>query len=364
MLPRLAQPTPPAAQSSSEGARPSEASAAGAVAIPPLAPDLRPLSERVYVDALPEKEVVRKGGRLGGTPRQEDHFNVEELRVLRQVKAWMSDRPGRFEAVPYDLLACFVRAYAPLVNWADTVHARLDACIDWREEARVGEILDDEAFLTSDQRVLFETAFPCGPIGRTSDGFLVILETPGASNALMASMMNGMTFESFLRSQVYNKECLRRYLTSICMQEGRRQYMSVVVVDLAGLGSTHFKSKTLDWFKRYTAVFQNFYPETMLRTYVINAPMIFTGLWKAIRIFLHPTTAAKISVSSWGHEKIFHRDGIQLFGSTHTDSMVPWREVVRRLDAGHDRQTLAAGYLPSKDATALQELHITDAMDV
>lgn len=226
----------------------------------------------------------------------------------------------------------------------------------------------------------------------------------------------------------------RPQLTSICMQEGRRQYMSVVVVDLAGLGSTHFKSKTLDWFKRYTAVFQNFYPETMLRTYVINAPMIFTvrrnsthpqpstpppthlhphirtdtdghavwpaqppllsprlplplcriqwtipsypslppppnpsppqGLWKAIRIFLHPTTAAKISVSSWGHEKIFHRDGIQLFGSTHTDSMVPWREVVRRLDAGHDRQTLAAGYLPSKDATALQELHITDAMDV
>ena len=55
-------------------------------------------------------------------------------------------------------------------------------------------------------------AAQCGPIGRTSDGFLVILETPGASNALMASMMNGMTFESFLRSQVYNKECLRRYV--------------------------------------------------------------------------------------------------------------------------------------------------------
>ena len=80
----------------------------------------------------------------------------------------MSDRPGRFEAVPYDLLACFVRAYAPLVNWADTVHARLDACIDWREEARVGEILDDEAFLTSDQRVLFETAFPVSAHHHTS----------------------------------------------------------------------------------------------------------------------------------------------------------------------------------------------------
>ena len=69
----------------------------------------------------------------------------------------------------------------------------------------------------------------------------------------------------------------------------------------------------------------------MYRTYIINAPMIFTGLWRAVRIFLHPVTAAKISVSSWGYEKTFHRDGIVLFGSNLQESMVPWRKMAQRL---------------------------------
>ena len=59
-----------------------------------LASDLLPLSRRVVLAELPEKEVKREGGAPGGTPQEWEPFTPEELKLLRQVKAWMSDRRG------------------------------------------------------------------------------------------------------------------------------------------------------------------------------------------------------------------------------------------------------------------------------
>ena len=59
-----------------------------------LASDLLPLSRRVTLAELPEKEVNRKGGAPGGTPEEWEPFTQEELKLLRQVEAWMSDRRG------------------------------------------------------------------------------------------------------------------------------------------------------------------------------------------------------------------------------------------------------------------------------
>jgi hypothetical protein len=91
----------------------------------------------------------------------------------------------------------------------------------------------------------------------------------------------------------------------VSFAEKKRLYNVVNVVDLSGFGSAHLKATMMAWFKTFALAFSLYYPETMYRTYVINAPMLFTGVWKAARKFIHPVTAAKISVSSWGHDIIF-----------------------------------------------------------
>ena len=199
---------------------------------------------------------------------------------------------------------------------------------------------------------------PCGPIGVDGLGHPVVLETPGSSSALLAQLFEQMSYETFLRCQVYNKEVLRHYLASVSMAQRRRLYKVINVVDLSGFGSTHIKGNTLmAWFKQYAACFGLYYPETMYRTYVINAPMIFTGIWKIARNFIHPVTAAKISVSSWGHEAAFEKDGVVLFGSSIEGSLRPWRSVAAKLATTHDLATLAAGcYMPPEDAAALAAL--------
>ena len=309
-----------------------------------------------------------------------------------------SSRPGDFERVPSDALVCYLRGYAPLVNWADHVYARLDAMLRWREAERVDHALTDEGWVEPEAAKLFAQVLPCGPIGVDGLGHPVVLETPGASSALLGQLFEEMSYETFLRCQVYNKEAtpnpnptpnpdtdtdtdpdpnllnpnpnpkqvynkevMRHYLASVSMAERRRLYKVINVVDLSGLGSTHFKSSTLlGWFKQYAAAFGLYYPETMYRTYVINAPMIFSGIWKIARNFVHPVTAAKISVSSWGHEDIFAKDGIVLFGSSIEASLQPWRSVAAQLATTHDLATLAAGcYTPPEDAAALAALQLT-----
>ena len=95
----------------------------------------------------------------------------------------------------------------------------------------------------------------------------------------------------------------------------------------------------------------------MYRTYIINAPVIFTGVWKIARNFLHPATAAKISVSSWGHEAVLKKDGIVLFKESIKDSLIPWRTIAASLARSHDLADLAGGcYMPPEDAVAIRDL--------
>ena len=91
-----------------------------------------------------------------------------------------SSRPGDFERVPSDALVCYLRGYAPLVNWDDHVYARLDAMLRWREAERVDHALTDEGWVQPEAAKLFAQVLPCGPIGFDGLGHPVVLETPDA----------------------------------------------------------------------------------------------------------------------------------------------------------------------------------------
>ena len=45
---------------------------------------------------------------------------------------------------------------------------------------------------------------------------------------------------------------------------------------------------------------------------VINAPHVFSALWKIAKLFVHPVTAAKVVVHSGVHKKLFDELGITL----------------------------------------------------
>jgi phosphatidylinositol/phosphatidylcholine transfer protein len=84
------------------------------------------------------------------------------------------------------------------------------------------------------------------------------------------------------------------------------------IVDLAGLNLGH--RKVLDVFKHINAVDERNYPETLAHTFVVNAPGVFTMIWKIIKPWMDPVTAAKVFVlgSDFKEELLKHYDADQL----------------------------------------------------
>jgi hypothetical protein len=69
----------------------------------------------------------------------------------------------------------------------------------------------------------------------------------------------------------------------------------IIVFDLKGL-SYAIHATALSAFKATLQIDQDYYPESLHRLYMINAPWFFTGLWKMLSAFVDPVTAKKINV--------------------------------------------------------------------
>ncbi len=58
--------------------------------------------------------------------------------------------------------------------------------------------------------------------------------------------------------------------------------------------------QAMDVFKLIAAVDQDNYPETMGATYVVNAPWVFTAVWRMVRVFLDEGVTAKVHILGEG----------------------------------------------------------------
>lgn len=89
------------------------------------------------------------------------------------------------------------------------------------------------------------------------------------------------------------------------MAEGSRRVGHTVhrmcnIVDMRGASMRLASRKCIEVFKAIAAVDQDNYPETMGSTYVVNAPWVFTAIWRVIRVFLDEGVTAKVHILGEG----------------------------------------------------------------
>lgn len=63
------------------------------------------------------------------------------------------------------------------------------------------------------------------------------------------------------------------------------------IIDLKGLAFKNLDSKA---FIAGFDIYQSHYPERIEKLYMVNAPLIFNGLWKVVSSFINGTTRKKI----------------------------------------------------------------------
>jgi hypothetical protein len=67
------------------------------------------------------------------------------------------------------------------------------------------------------------------------------------------------------------------------------------ILDLKDVSLRNFY-RVKDYVMSAASIGQDHYPETMGKFYIINAPMLFTGIWSAVKPWLDEVTVAKIQV--------------------------------------------------------------------
>jgi hypothetical protein len=81
-------------------------------------------------------------------------------------------------------------------------------------------------------------------------------------------------------------------------------FTTCVILDFAGLNSTHCSKAMLDHVKGLVAIDNICYPEILGKMLVINAPWLVHGLWTLVKGWIHPVTQAKIEILPPGPETI------------------------------------------------------------
>lgn len=95
-------------------------------------------------------------------------------------------------------------------------------------------------------------------------------------------------------------EMLDRVLLPACTRNSNSDVAHLIsIIDLKGISMTDLMSTTLlELVKWSIKLFQDYYPERILRCFIINTPMLFSGFWTLVSPLLNKRTQAAITVCS------------------------------------------------------------------
>jgi hypothetical protein len=104
-----------------------------------------------------------------------------------------------------------------------------------------------------------------------------------------------MNFDDFTKRHIIHMEYMSRRIEHASKRYGEHVTQLSQIMDLEGL-SYFDDSRGMQLFKDAINMDQNVYPEYLGNLFLINAPLIFRGMWVIIRKWIEAKTAAKFHV--------------------------------------------------------------------
>lgn len=78
---------------------------------------------------------------------------------------------------------------------------------------------------------------------------------------------------------------------------------SCTILDLNNVSLRYFY-QVKDYVLAAAKIGQDYYPESMGKFYIINAPYLFAGIWAVVKPWLDEVTVSKIQIMSTGHKDV------------------------------------------------------------
>ncbi|KAJ3016036.1 cytosolic factor, phosphatidylinositol/phosphatidylcholine transfer protein [Thoreauomyces humboldtii] len=217
------------------------------------------------------------------------NLSVEQTEALAQFKTELAAE-GFYDPAKHDdhILLRFLRARkfalpASKKMWTDY--------ITWRKEFGTDTILQDFEF---PEYPIVKKFYPRFYHKTDRQGRPVYVEQLGGVDVKQLFAVTDI--DRMLKNHVYEYEKLVNYRLPACSKKaGHYIEQSCTILDMKGVYITQFPS-VANLVKQVSAYAQNYYPEMLGKMYIINAPMLFTGVWSIVKGFLDEVTVSKINI--------------------------------------------------------------------
>lgn len=161
----------------------------------------------------------------------------------------------------------------------------------WRREYKVDELY--ETFTFPEKEAVNEL-YPQFYHKTDKDGRPVYVEQ--LTHLDLNKLFKVTTPERLIQQLVYEYEKCQRERLPVCSEMSNKLIeTSCTIMDLKNVGIAQFW-RVSSYVQQASKIGQFYYPETMGRFYIINAPYIFTTVWSVVKSWLDPVTREKIQI--------------------------------------------------------------------
>lgn len=227
-------------------------------------------------------------GRLG-------NLTEEQQQALDGIKKHLNET-GLFNASRHDdhYLLRFLRARK--FDLPKTIEM-VDKCENWRKEKQVDQLVETFKFEESDK---VQEIYPRFYHKTDVQGRPVYVEVLGKLDLdKLFKITTKERMESFF---ICEYERLMRVRLPACSKAaGHHIETSLTILDLKNCGVMQ-AYKIKDLLKMIVDIGQNYYPESMGMTFIVNAPWLFDTIWSFLKHWLDEVTVAKIRIYKSGKD--------------------------------------------------------------
>lgn len=178
---------------------------------------------------------------------------------------------------------------------AKDAYEMLKKCLAWRQEKKVDTIND--WFEPSEEHKRFHAYYPFagsdeygfGKMGRPVNFDHYPLIDPD-------TVLQSFERDTLVVSHIWQMERCLDWAAQSSDKEGRPITDQVFVFNMQGMALRHLRGDVVDMIKQCFAIDENYYPEVVACAVVINAPRVFTLLFKVLSPFVDPKTLEKTRV--------------------------------------------------------------------
>lgn len=233
-------------------------------------------------------------------------FTEEEDEIMNALKEHVGEEG--LKQLSHESLVRYVRGYAfeaktgGKEKWREVACAEASKTISWRKEIDANTLELRKLPLWD----VFEASWVTGVFGTDNQGHPIIVER--FQDFKLDRILSMFKPEDLAMYQARNLENVQRRKEKISEKLGKLIYKHVYILDCTGLGMDVLKSRA--HIQAIFHVAQYYYPETLYRMFIVNAPMVFRMIWTAASPLIHPITRQKVKVLAGKALKDFKANGI------------------------------------------------------